>query len=158
MNELYTNFNIYIAVWNTILTALVLYSIYIVTRFQRLNNHVIAMAKNYASIMGQKSAEVRGAAATERIREESKAQLVDAISTEIPWGANIIGNLRKQGMNDSQLFALITDPEVLKGLSVLADAGKGLMKGIFDLIPGPKDGAPGDFEAQYKRSLQQANR
>lgn len=138
-------------IWCGAITIALLIVIYKITQFQRMNSHLIAMAKNYAALMGQKSGEARGLAQRERIKEEAKGQLVEALAEEIPWGQKIIENLRARGMTDGQLFAMITDPDVLKGVNVLSDMGRGIMKGAGDLLgkEKPKD----DYTAEYLKTL-----
>jgi len=116
-----------------------------------MNSHLIAMAKNYAALMGQKSGEIRLGQQRERIKEEAKGQLVEALAEEIPWGQKIIENLRARGMTDGQLFAMITDPDVLKGVNVLSDMGRGIMKGAGELLD--KKPKEGDYVNDYLKTL-----
>ena len=94
------------------------------------------MAKNYASQMGTKSAEVRGEAARTRIKEEHKGALLDSLAAEIPFAKNVIDRMRDGGMGDNEILVMLSDPDILNGIvrvaqgaGVVVDSLKGLIGG-----------------------------
>lgn len=113
----------------------------ILYRLYRTNNYIRAAANKWFGHMGTESGKVRNKQKRERIKLETKGKLVSAIGEEIPFATGVIKRLRKDGMSDDDLFTMITDPEVVDGILVLAKGmGKGAeaLKGLFGKGDGQK--------------------
>ena len=129
MNELELIYCAVVTIWMLALTL-------IVANYYRMNKHLIAMAKNYATEMGQKSGESRAQTARTRIKEEHKGALLDSLAAEIPFAKNVIDRMRDGGMGDNEILVMLSDPDILNGIvrvaqgaGVVVDSLKGLIGG-----------------------------
>jgi hypothetical protein len=131
------------------LTAWVLIITIYVARLQLANNYIIGMASKYGAIMGKKSGEVRSKAKQTRMDAENKVLLLEAVVSEVPFAAKIVGYLREQGTTDQQLFSMMTDPDALRGIKALSDTFGGIIGGATKLLEGrqePKKKVKGEYD------------
>lgn len=136
-------------------TVIILYLFYRLSTFNKLTNRILTNANNWMSYMGSRGAETKRREARERITTEGKTKLVNSIAENVPFGARVVESLRNQGMNDTELFTMVTDPDVLRGMRVLADFGKGVTDGIAGLIGGEKGEGEATWEQEYQKSLRE---
>jgi hypothetical protein len=142
-----TVFQIGITLWVLIV------SIY-VARLQLANNYIIGMAGKYGAIMGKKSGEVRAEKATARMQSEGKGKLLEAVASEVPFANRIITYLREQGSTDQELFAMMTDPDALRGIKVLSETFGGLMTAGADFLEKRTEAKPKPDGLDYLRQPQ----
>jgi len=122
-----TIFQITLTIWILILTAYV-------ARIGIANNYIISMASKYASVLGTKSGDARAKTAQARMNVENKTLLLEAVVSEVPFAARIVGYLREQGTSDTQLFQMMTDPDALRGMKAISDSFGGLIGGVTNLL------------------------
>jgi hypothetical protein len=91
------------------------------------------MAGNYASIMGKKSGQARHDTAQTKQLESAQGKIIETLSAQIPGAA---GLLKSSGLNDGEAWAMVTDPNTLKGLKVIFDTLGGAAKFFSDKTDG----------------------
>jgi hypothetical protein len=124
---------------------------YMTVKFYRLNNYIIGRAKAWATIAGRQSGEARKETQRERVMDETKGKLIDALSEELPFGDRLIGNLRKSGVSDNELFIMATDPDVWRVINNIGGLAKGALDGAKGLFKGdPEKKKLQDWKEQYK--------
>jgi hypothetical protein len=97
----------------------------VVWQFYKTKSGVIRMASAWANKMAGESADVRREKVDTRARDSGQAKIVDAIATQIPGAASM---LKSAGVNDQEAWALVTDPNTMKGIKVIFETLGGAVK------------------------------
>ena len=144
-----TIFQISLTIWMAILS-------YMVIRFYQLNNYIIGRAKAWGTMAGQKSGDARAKTAQARMNVENKTLLLEAVVSEVPFAARIVGYLREQGTSDTQLFQMMTDPDALRGMKAISDSFGGLIGGVTNLLEKRQSEPKKDKLTPYELSIKKA--
>lgn len=110
---------IYIVTLWTIYLTIVLY------RFKQTKTRIETMASNWAAHMGQESGQARQEKASTKHLASGQQKIMDTVAAQIPGAASI---LKSSGVSENEAWALITDPNTMKGLKVLMDTFSGVGK------------------------------
>ncbi len=110
-----------------ILTAWTIYLTIILYRFKQTKIRIETMASNWAQYMGEKSGQVRQGKAQSKHLASGQTKILDTIASQVPGAASI---LKTSGVSDDEAWALITDPNTMKGIKVIMETLGGVTKFI----------------------------
>ena len=85
------------------------------------------LAQQGATMLGQRSGEVRGKRAVQRQNIQTKTKLATAAFDELPFGGLLKRLVDRAGVTGDELWNLLQDENFIKGLEVLAELGGGLL-------------------------------
>lgn len=112
------------------------------------------MASNWAQHMGDTSGQARREKADAKLVASGQSKLVDTIAANVPGAASM---LRASNVSDGEAWAMLTDPNTMKGIKVIVEGLGGVTKWIEKMgEKGPKKkGKKGGREApllQYQHT------
>lgn len=87
---------------------------------------LIAMARRFASSMGEKSGQVRTTKKNQVIVARTKQKIVDGAIETLPLGNVLKGIMERQGISAEEIFVTLQDENFIKGIQVLIKTFSGL--------------------------------
>lgn len=94
--------------------------------------HLIGMAKNYASILGEKSGESRRGAKNKILVKGAKEKVINGMIEQLPLGGLLKKIMEDKGVSAEEIFALIQDEDFMKGVKAIL----GMFGAVADKITG----------------------
>ena len=90
----------------------------------------LRMASQYASMMGQKSGEVRHNRVVKRMNVQTKKKIADAAIEELPGGEILKRVISRANISPDEIFNLIQDENFMKGVVIIIKTFGGFMNKI----------------------------
>jgi hypothetical protein len=119
----------------TILELFFTYGIFYIYVYRSNLKPLISMGRRFAASMGEKSGESKRAAKLTKTQVEARGKVTTGIIDQLPFKDQI----RKMGLTDEQIIALLQDEDFMKGLMVASKTISGLFGSLKGAITGNKE-------------------